>query len=71
VSLNEERIAKPAVEQNDFEVCGETDGWHKALKDICTLRPDVVVTELKLRDGNGWELVRRTVTGEVNTPSLF
>lgn len=58
-------------ELGDFEVCGEADGWHEALKAVRRLRPDVIVTELKLRDGSGWELVRRTTTDEAKVPVLI
>jgi len=57
-------------EHDGFVVCGEADGWREAIKGIRKLHPDIVVTELKLQDGSGWELIRRAATGEVEAPIL-
>lgn len=48
--------------QPDFEVCGEAEGLAEARRLIATSRPDVVIVDLTLRDGNGIELVK-----ELNT----
>jgi DNA-binding NarL/FixJ family response regulator len=45
--------------QSDLEVCGEADGIATALQRIPEVRPDVVMVDLTLEDGNGLELIRR------------
>ena len=56
--------------QDDLEVCGEAEGWREALAMIGALRPDVVVLDLNLKDGSGWELIKQVEACGLNVPIL-
>lgn len=43
----------------DLMVCGEADGWHTGLRCIQEFCPDLVVLDLNLKDGNGWDLLKQ------------
>lgn len=43
--------------QSDLKVVGEAATWHDALRLAQALRPDVMVLDLNLPDGNGWTLI--------------
>lgn len=43
--------------EDDLEVCGEAEGWRSALEEIKSLKPDLVILDLNLKDGNGWNLL--------------
>lgn len=45
--------------QPDMEVCGEAGGVDEALRSIKETRPDLVVVDIQLKDGDGLELVKR------------
>jgi two-component system NarL family response regulator len=42
----------------DFEVVGHTDSWREALQLVRTLRPDLMILDLWLRDGHGWSVLQ-------------
>lgn len=44
--------------QPDFEVCGEANGIAEALELVEATRPEVVIIDLTLKDGNGIELIK-------------
>ena len=44
---------------SDLEVCGEASTVDEAVKLVGDLRPDVVLLDLKLRQENGWAVVRK------------
>jgi len=43
--------------EDDLEVCGEAEGWRSALEMIQVQKPDLVILDLNLKDGNGWNLL--------------
>ncbi len=43
----------------DLQVCGEAGSLAEAVAAVRRLRPDLVVTDLSLGDGNGLELIKR------------
>jgi DNA-binding NarL/FixJ family response regulator len=43
--------------QQDMQVCGEAGGVFKARLEVCELHPDLVVVDLELDDGDGFELL--------------
>lgn len=45
--------------ESDLHVCGETDSITEALELVRSSRPDLIVLDLSLRDGNGLELIKR------------
>lgn len=57
-------------EQPDLQVCGEADSWRKALNMARTLRPDVLVLDLNLKDGNGWALLQELQATNELPPTL-
>jgi len=46
------------LSQPDFEVCGEANGVLEARQMAAARRPDVVIVDLSLKDGNGIELIK-------------
>ncbi len=56
--------------QEDLEVCGEAEGWREALVLIGQQRPDIVVLDLNLKDGNGWELLKQMEVDPASPPVL-
>src|SRR5215475_11301168 len=44
--------------QADLEVCGEEEDAAKALSAIATLKPDLVIVDISLKDSSGLELMR-------------
>jgi len=47
------------VPQPDLQVVGEAATWQSALRLAHELRPDVMVLDLNLPDGNGWTLIEQ------------
>jgi DNA-binding NarL/FixJ family response regulator len=54
-----ERLKQVVYEDAALVLCGETDNADHALQNIETARPDLVVTDLGLRDSSGLELIVR------------
>jgi DNA-binding NarL/FixJ family response regulator len=50
-----------------FEVVGFAESEDEAVEAIGRLRPDVIVTDIRLKEGNGIEVVRQ-VRAETGTP---
>lgn len=50
-------LEEAIVVDEDLEVCGEASGWREALEAIKAQRPDIVILDLNLKDGNGWHLL--------------
>lgn len=44
--------------QSDFEVCGEAGTAKEATERAKELRPDIVILDLQLPDGDGWGVIR-------------
>ena len=51
-------IAQLINRQNDMEVCGEEEDASRALTAITTLKPDLVIADISLKDSSGLELMR-------------
>jgi DNA-binding NarL/FixJ family response regulator len=59
------------LEEGDLDVCGEADNLTTAVDGIVSTRPDLVLLDLNLRDGDGgFELLRRLKTIDPFLPSL-
>ncbi|MFO1476784.1 MAG: response regulator transcription factor [Verrucomicrobiota bacterium] len=51
-------IAQLINRQNDMEVVGEEEDASKAMTSISTLKPDLVIADISLKDSSGLELMR-------------
>jgi len=51
-------IAQLINRQSDFTVCGEEEDASRALTAIATLKPDLVIADISLKDSSGLELMR-------------
>lgn len=51
-------IAQLINKQGDLEVCGEEESASRALGAISTLKPDLVIADISLKDSSGLELMR-------------
>jgi len=56
--------------QADMRVAGEAATWHNALRLAQELRPDVMVLDLNLPDGNGWTLIEQLKTDKALPATL-
>lgn len=52
-------LAEAISAEADLEVCGEADGWHDAIIVAREQRPDLVVLDLNLKDGSGWDMLKQ------------
>ena len=52
----------------DLAICGEVDSMQDALHAVSTSRPDVVVLDLSIGDGDGLDLIRRLRTLDPTLP---
>jgi DNA-binding NarL/FixJ family response regulator len=68
--LTRKGLCDAIVAQDDLMVCGESESWREALDMIRRDCPDVVVLDLNLKDGNGWELLRQVRSEELNARIL-
>jgi DNA-binding NarL/FixJ family response regulator len=51
-------LARAFERHDDFEVCGQAASVGEGLRQFGALRPDVVITDVRLPDGLGFDLVR-------------
>jgi DNA-binding NarL/FixJ family response regulator len=54
-----EGLAVRISSQPDLEVCGSAADIAEAVKLVLTVRPDVVVVDIQLKNGNGLDLIHR------------
>jgi DNA-binding NarL/FixJ family response regulator len=54
----------------DLKVCGEADNGEIALKAVAALKPDLVILEVGLREGNGLDLIKRLKISHPQVPVL-
>ena len=53
-----------------LSICGEAEGWHEALRKVVELKPDLMVLDLHLKDGNGWTLLEQLAKTQPVPPTL-
>jgi DNA-binding NarL/FixJ family response regulator len=58
-------------QQPDLTVCGETDSAPTALSSIATLKPDLVVADINLKNSSGIELVKNLKESHPDIPVLI
>src|SRR5437868_11953880 len=63
-------IAQLINRQADMMVCGEEEDASKALGSIVTLKPDLVIADISLRDSSGLELMRNIKAQHSGLPVL-
>ncbi len=51
-------LAKVINQQDDLKVCGEAGNAAAGLKAMATVRPDVLIVDLTLDEGNGLDLIK-------------
>lgn len=68
--LTRKGLADAINAEPDLEVCWEAEGWREALKHIEAHAPDMIILDLNLKDGNGWELLKQLETNPVAPPVL-
>jgi DNA-binding NarL/FixJ family response regulator len=56
--------------QDDMTVCGESGTYADAANALATLRPDILVLDLNLPDGNGWTLLEQFHAANGLPPTL-
>jgi DNA-binding NarL/FixJ family response regulator len=60
--ITREGFAQLINYQADLEVCGQAGSAAKALADIESVQPDLVIVDLSLADSNGLELIKQLKT---------
>lgn len=59
------------IEQDpEFIICGESDSAQEALRQLTTLTPDILLTDISLQESNGLELVKDIRQHNPNLPIL-
>jgi DNA-binding NarL/FixJ family response regulator len=51
-------LARAFEREEDFSVCGQAASVGEGLRQFATLKPDVVITDVRLPDGLGFDLVK-------------
>lgn len=64
-------VAEILHAEADMSVVGEADGFHSAVRGIRGTRPDVVVIDVRLPDGNGVELCRQVRSADPDIQCLI
>lgn len=44
-------------QENDFEICGQAGNYFISMKEILSLKPDIVVVDISIEGGNGIDLI--------------
>ncbi len=63
-------LARVLNQQADLEVCGEAGDARAALSAVARCRPDVVIVDLSLDDGNGLDLIKDLHARDEKLPIL-
>jgi len=58
-ALARSRIRKALTWYNDCEIVGEADAANEGIDAVTDLDPDIVITDLLLKDGTGVDVVKR------------
>jgi DNA-binding NarL/FixJ family response regulator len=56
--LLREGLTRTINGEADLFVCGQAETTHQALKAILTLKPDIVIVDMTLKDGSGMDLIK-------------
>ncbi len=53
-----ERLAEVIDAESDLCVCGQADGWRRAMDVAAESRPDLAIVDLSLRESDGLDLIK-------------
>lgn len=71
-ALIRRRIIDNVQSMGGFDVVGYAESEDEAVKAIGRLRPDIVVTDIRLKEGNGIEVVRQVRAEDLSPrPKIF
>ena len=56
--------------ETDLTVCGQADTAYETLKVIPALKPDILIVDITLPDGNGLDLIKDMKRRSIKTPAL-
>src|SRR5207248_2533962 len=65
-----EGLAIRISRQSDLKVCGEAADVPEALKLVTQTRPDIVIVDISLKNGNGIDLIKRIKARDVSIRML-
>ncbi len=57
-------------QEDDLEVCGEAEDYHGAIKAAATLKPDMIVVDITLKDMSGIDLIKEIHKTDKGIPML-
>jgi len=63
-------LAQLIAHESDIEVCGDADSVADALREADSLRPDLVVVDISLKDSHGMELITQLKESHRETKML-
>lgn len=71
-ALIRRRIIDNVQSMGGFDVVGYAESEDEAVEAIARLRPDIVVTDIRLKEGNGIEVVRQVRAEDLSPrPKIF
>ncbi len=57
-------------QEDDLEVCGQAEDYHSAIKAIDTLKPDMIIVDITLKDMSGIDLIKEVHKYHKSMPML-
>ncbi|MBN2129439.1 MAG: response regulator transcription factor [Sedimentisphaerales bacterium] len=63
-------LAQLIDQERDLHVCGQAEDAHEALRAIRTLKPDMVIVDISLKDTSGMELIKDLKVQYADLPIL-
>jgi len=63
-------LAELISQEEDLAVCGQAEDAHQAIKGIKTLKPDIVIVDISLKDRSGIELIKDIKAQQADLPVL-
>ena len=57
-------------QENDLEVCGQAEDYHNAIKAVETLKPDMIIVDITLKDMSGIDLIKEVHKYHKGMPML-
>jgi len=63
-------LAQLIDQERDLHVCGQAEDAHEAMQAIRTLKPDMVIVDISLKDTSGMELIKDLKVQRADLPIL-